>query len=202
MHPLQMFLDESLNISNTHIFDNKTLSLLFVNAVKMLFAVKVIFVSWILSDIAKTQIGERCKFWLLNEHLTAALDLQLFCWAAAKFGSSYGSMMDGRRGCWTLTLDGMPLMCCGFVKFGGWCCCLRCCSLGCSLDHIFPPVNMQMHPKPPVMFMLWRRAAGTLIKLKENCLFKIKYKIFGCPQRHLEATTVNKTTYLPPSWLC
>lgn len=75
------------------------------------------------TDTVKTQTGERCKFWQLHEHLTAALDLQLFCWAAAKFGSSYSTMTD--RGWRALTLNGIP------------CCCLRCCRLGWSLDRIF-----------------------------------------------------------------
>lgn len=114
-----------------------TFSPFFLNAVRILFAVKVIFVSWMLSDIVKIRIGERCKFWLLHEHLTAALDLQLFCWAAAKFGSSCGAMMDRRRAWRALALSGIPLTCCRFVRFGAWCCCLRCCSLGCGLDHMF-----------------------------------------------------------------
>lgn len=72
MHPGQMFLDEILNISNTHLLGqwchvNNLLSFFKKNAVRISFAVKVIFVSWILSDIVKIPIGERCKFWLLHE---------------------------------------------------------------------------------------------------------------------------------------
>lgn len=55
-------------------------------------------------------------------------------------------MMDWGRGWRALTLNGIPLTCCGFVKFGEWCRCLRCCKARMQFRSHLPPVNMQMHP--------------------------------------------------------
>lgn len=113
----------------------------------------------------EVSVRERCTLWL-HQHLTAALpcslsaDLQLNLalhivpwWTEDGVGGHWHSMET-------------PSLYCGFGKFDQQPCLPT--LLQAPMQSRSPSSSCEHAngSKPPVMFMLWRRAAGALIKLK------------------------------------